>query len=209
MEGHHGEAGFANLGNSLENCTRDDCLEDPARLVFSYILFSTFDVVDAIGIDTWIGVKGVLVKQNGAPSEVGDVEMVRNALVVLVFDRCLLRNHVSFPCNMLFNGSWRSSSRSLVPTVVLICVCSSGRFLSDAVRTTVTWAFLPVKCLSRVVFGSSSIHAEHPSRMGDVEKVFEVLDQLELDGQCQVRSMDQWAPAHGGRRPMLPAQVSN
>ena len=53
-----------------------------------------------------VRVKSVFVEQDNTTGEMGYVEMVREALVMKVFDCFLQRNDVPFACKVLFNRSW-------------------------------------------------------------------------------------------------------
>ena len=46
---------------------------------------------------------------------VGDVEMVREGIVLKVLDCLLYHDNVPFPCDVFLDCSWRSLSRSGIP----------------------------------------------------------------------------------------------
>ena len=87
----------------------------------------------------YVRMEGVLVKQDGARGEVGDVEMIREALVLQVIDRFLYCDDVPFPRNVLLDSPWRSSSRSRVPAQD-----ADSRLLKHAVRPTAVKSVLKV-----------------------------------------------------------------
>ena len=66
-------------------------------------------------LDFDVRVKGVLVKQDSTASEVGNAKVIREALVLEVLNRLLERNHVPFPRNVFFDGTFSAASRSRVP----------------------------------------------------------------------------------------------
>ena len=72
-------------------------------------------VVEVDGLDSDVRVKGVFVTQDSTTSIMGDVEVIREALVLEVLDRFLDGNNVSFPRNVFFNGTFCASSRSRIP----------------------------------------------------------------------------------------------
>ena len=72
-------------------------------------------VVEVSGLDLDVRVKGVLVEQGHTASVVGNVKVIREALVLEVLVRLMERNHVPFPRNVFFNGTVSGSSRSRIP----------------------------------------------------------------------------------------------
>ena len=72
-------------------------------------------VVEVNGLDFDVRVKGVLIEQDSAASVVGNVKVIREALVLEVIDCLLERNHVPFHRNVLFSGTFSASSRCRIP----------------------------------------------------------------------------------------------
>ena len=72
-------------------------------------------VVEVDGLDSDVRGKGVFVKQDSTTIIMGNVEVIREALVLEVLDRFLHRNNVPFPRNVFFNGTFCASSRSRIP----------------------------------------------------------------------------------------------
>ena len=72
-------------------------------------------VVEENGLDFDVRVKGVLVEQDSTASVVGNVKVIREALVLEVLNRFLERNHVPFHRNVFFDGTFSASSTSRVP----------------------------------------------------------------------------------------------
>ena len=68
------------------------------------------------GLDFDVRVKGVLFEQDSTASAVGNVQVIREALVLEVLVRLLERNHVPCLRNVLFIGTFSASSRSRIPT---------------------------------------------------------------------------------------------
>ena len=67
--------------------------------------------MDGINLD--VRVKSV--EQDSTSRKVGNIEMVRDALVLKVLNRLQWRNNVSFACNVFFNDPFSASSRSRIP----------------------------------------------------------------------------------------------
>ena len=109
--------------------------------------------VDVDGIDLDVRVKSV--EQDSTSSKVGNIEMVREALVLKALNRFLWRNNVPFACSVL---QWPPSLPRRGPGFqlkMLIRVCSSKRLgtqlskrhsglgeMSSVMGTTVKWRFL-------------------------------------------------------------------
>ena len=95
------------------------CLEDindswplvgPTLIVLlSRLAVAHFVDVDGINLD--VRVKSVFVEQDSTTGEMGNIEMVREALVMKVFDCFLQRNDAPFACKVLFNRPWLPMSR--------------------------------------------------------------------------------------------------
>ena len=60
--------------------------------------------------------ESVIVEQDGAAGEVGNVEIVHEAPVLEILDRFLSCNNVLFTCDVLLNGSWFATSGPRIPT---------------------------------------------------------------------------------------------
>ena len=56
-------------------------------------------------------------EQDSKTSVMGDVKVIREALVLEVLDRFLESNHVPFPRNVFFIGTFSASSRSRSPAL--------------------------------------------------------------------------------------------
>ena len=72
-------------------------------------------VVEVNGLERDVRVKGVFAKQDSATNVVSNVEVIREALVLKILNRFLKSNHVPFPRNVFFNGTFSASSRSRIP----------------------------------------------------------------------------------------------
>ena len=62
--------------------------------------------VDVDGINLDVRVKSVFVEQDSTTGEMGNIKMVREALVMKVFDCFLQRNDAPFACKVLSNRTW-------------------------------------------------------------------------------------------------------
>ena len=72
-------------------------------------------VVKVNGLDGDVRVQGIFVKQDSTTSIMGNVEATREALVLKLLNRFLESNHVPFPRNVFFNGTFSASSKSRIP----------------------------------------------------------------------------------------------
>ena len=72
-------------------------------------------VVDVDGKNLHVRVKCVFVEKDSTSGGMGDTEMVREALVMKVFNCLLQCIDVPLACDVLFNGHWLPSSESRIP----------------------------------------------------------------------------------------------
>ena len=84
------------------------------------------DIVKVDGFDFDVGKESVLVEKYCASSVVGHVEPVREELVVDIINRLLQSNDVPFPCDLLLDSAFSSTSGSWVPVVVAESFLYSG-----------------------------------------------------------------------------------
>ena len=66
-------------------------------------------VVEVDALDSGVRLKCVFVQEDSTTSIMGNVEVIREALVLEV------PNHVPFPRNVFFNGTFCASSRPRIP----------------------------------------------------------------------------------------------
>ena len=67
----------------------------------------------ADGLDTDVGVEGILIEENRAACIMGHVEEIRENLVVHVVERLLQGNDMPLSCNLFFEGIFFSTSKQL------------------------------------------------------------------------------------------------
>ena len=89
--------------------------------------------------------KRVLVEQDSTTGVMGNVKVVREALVLEVLDRFLKGNNVPFACNVLFFGTCFTLSRSRIPaqdaeTSKRLGTLLSKRFSGLGEKCLLSWA---------------------------------------------------------------------
>ena len=92
--------------------------------LLSRLLLPWSGVVNVDGVNPDVRVENVFVQEDGAAGGVGNVDMVHEALVLEILDRCLQCNNVPFTYDVLLNGTLFAAFQ----LGMLIRVCSSKRF---------------------------------------------------------------------------------
>ena len=73
---------------------------------FHDLLLPISSVVEVNGVDLDVRLTSVLVEQDSTTSEMGNVKVIREALVLEVFDRLLQSNDVPFLSDVFLDGTF-------------------------------------------------------------------------------------------------------